>query len=359
MHTFHRSLAATAMLAFGVGTADASSVYTLSNESDGNAVLHFEQADDGSLSFVARYPTGGLGTGGGLGNQGAVAADDDFLFAIDPGSDEFSVFRFDGDSLVLTDRSSSFGLTPVSVTVDRDLVYLVNAGSDSIAGFRVSAEGEIEPIAGSVQPLSQAGTAPAQISFSKNGRQLIVTEKATQRILTFSVDGDGVAGDVQSFESPGATPFGFAVTSGRRVLVSEAAGGAPGASSVTAWKLSPQGELSVLDPVVGTRQSAACWVAVTPNGQFAYTTNTASGTVSAYRVRGDELLLQDDDGIAADFGAGTAPIDMTVSSDGRYLYSLNGGRDEIATLAIANDGSLSTVSATGGLPDRATGLLFR
>lgn len=358
MNITHRSIGTAALLALSIGVAHASSVYTLSNETNGNAVLQFEQADDGSLSLAARYPTGGLGTGGGLGNQGAIAAGDDFLYAVDPGSNEISVFRFDGDSLVLTDRSSSFGSTPVSVTVDRELVYVVNAGSDSIAGFRVSVGGEIEPIAGSVQPLSQVGTAPAQISFSKDGRQLIVTEKATQRILTFGIGDDGIAGGVQVFDSPGATPFGFTVISGRRVLVSEAAGGAANASSVTAWKLSPQGELSVLDPVVGTRQSAACWVAVTPNGQFAFTTNTASGTVSSYRVRGDRLLLQDEDGIAADFGAGTAPVDMAVSHDGRYLYTLNVGSDEIVTLEVANDGSLARIATTGGLPDRATGLLF-
>lgn len=360
MKVRNRAILTGVVLAIGIAEmTSADSLYTASNEIEGNAVLEFDQAADGTLNFVAAYPTGGFGTGGGLGNQGAVAADDDFLYVVDAGSDEISVFRFGDNGLEFADRVSSGGIRPVSLTVDRGVLYAVDAGSDSISGFRVSADGGLTPIPGSAQSLSQAGTAPAQISFSGDGGTLIVTEKATQRILTFPVDRNGVAGAASSFDSPGATPFGFALTHGRRVLVSEAAGGAPNASSVTSWKLSPQGELTVLDPVAPTLQSAACWVAVTPDNRFAYTTNTASGTVSAFRVRGDALINQDDDGIAASVGSGSAPIDMSVTLDGRFLHTLNTGTDSITTFRIANDGSLSPVATVDGLPDQATGLLSR
>ena len=349
-------------IALGVGlggTSLADTVYTASNAPEGNEVLRFDQSADGVLQLVAAYPTGGLGSGGGLGNQGAIAADEDFLYVIDAGSDEVSVLRFDDASLELVDRVSSGGIRPVSLSVDRGILYVVNAGSDNIAGFEVSAEGQLEPIPGSVQSLSTTGTAPAQISFSKDGRTLIVTEKATQRVVTFVVDRNGAAGPATAFDSPGATPFGFALTSGRRVLVSEAAGGAANASSVTSWKLSPDGELAVLDPVAPTLQSAACWVAVTPNGRFAYTTNTASGSVSAFRIQGDRLINQDADGVAASAGDGSAPIDMSVTPDGRFLHTLNTGTDTITTFRIANDGSLDPVASIGNIPDRATGLLVR
>ena len=98
---------------------------------------------------------------------------------------------------------------------------------------------------------------------------------------------------------------------------------------------------------------------MTPNGRFAYTTNTASGTVSAYRIKGDDLTLVDADGIAANVGAGTAPIDMVVSADGRYLHTLNTGNDTITTFRISNRGTLTAVGSLGGLPDRATGLAVR
>ena len=354
-----RGYAATVALAvLGTGGAYAdTTLYTSSNGAAGNAVIVIEQAPDGVLSLAETYPTGGTGTGGGLGNQGAIAIDDDFLFVINAGSDEVSAFRRLADSLELVGTVPSGGTRPVSVTVDRDVVYVVNAGSDNIAGFRVAESGALSPIAGSTRPLSGTGTGAAQIGFSKDGRVLVVTERATNNVSTWAVERDGLPGIYQVFASPGATPFGFTFTKGRRLLVSEAAGGAAGASSVSSWKVSPGGSLTLLDPVVPTLQSAACWVAVTPNGRFAYTTNTASGSLTAYSVRGDRLDLLDVDGLAASTGAGTAPIDLAISPDGEFLHTLNAGTDEIASFRIRRDGSLESRGILPGLPDGATGLV--
>lgn len=51
-------------------------VYTMSNQTDGNAVLAFRQHGD-TLVPAGSFPTGGKGSGGGLGNQGALALSDD------------------------------------------------------------------------------------------------------------------------------------------------------------------------------------------------------------------------------------------------------------------------------------------
>src|SRR5262245_50793914 len=50
----------------------AGAVYTLSNQSDGNRVLAFDRSGNGSLAPAGSFPTGGLGSGGGLGNQSAL-----------------------------------------------------------------------------------------------------------------------------------------------------------------------------------------------------------------------------------------------------------------------------------------------
>ena len=42
--------------------------------------------------------------------------------------------------------------------------------------------GDLEPLPESARPLSGSGTAPAQVSFTPAGDQLVVTERATQRI---------------------------------------------------------------------------------------------------------------------------------------------------------------------------------
>ena len=47
-------------------------LYTISNAITGNEVLVYNRLSDGSLSKTAVIPTKGKGSGGGLGNQGAL-----------------------------------------------------------------------------------------------------------------------------------------------------------------------------------------------------------------------------------------------------------------------------------------------
>ena len=70
-------------------------VYTLSNNVNNNEVISFQRNDKGEMLALGRFATGGTGTGGGLGNQGALAfsKNGDYLFAVNPGSNTLSVFR--------------------------------------------------------------------------------------------------------------------------------------------------------------------------------------------------------------------------------------------------------------------------
>jgi len=331
-------------------------VYTLSNSVDGNAVLSFQRARNGKLEAGPRYATGGKGTGGGLGNQGALVTDGDFLLAVNPGSDDLSVFKRGKHGLQLVDRIASGGTRPVSVTVRRGLVYVVNAGSDSIAGFWMSHSGRLSALPNSEHSLSGAGTAPAQIQFTADGRTLIVTEKNTNKIVTFALNHRGVPTDRQIADSVAATPFGFAITRNNLAIISEAVGGAPNASAVSSYRVRSNGALTVLDGAVGTTQTAACWVALTRNERFAFVTNTGSGTVSAYLVRGNgDLTLLN--AIAGNTGDGSAPTDVVVSGDDDFLHVLNAGADSIATFGVSPFGALRLVDEIDILPGAATGLV--
>src|SRR5262245_10385982 len=169
------------------GRSRADVVYTMSNASSGNELLAFRETDSGALAPLASYPTGGLGAGAGLGSQGAIASDGRHIFVVNPGSHDLSVFRVGRSGLQLIDTIASGGLRPISVTVHRDLVYVLNAGSDNIAGFRLRKDGSLDVLAGSEQPLSRDGADPAQITFSADGDTLIVTEKAANNIVLYSL----------------------------------------------------------------------------------------------------------------------------------------------------------------------------
>src|SRR5947209_6964498 len=85
-------LAAT-LLATSAASADTHRVFTSTNEAAGNRVLVYDRAAHGALEPVGSVATGGLGTGGGLSNQGAVQAAGGLLFVADAGSDDVAVLR--------------------------------------------------------------------------------------------------------------------------------------------------------------------------------------------------------------------------------------------------------------------------
>lgn len=334
-------------------------VYTLTNATAGNAVKAFDRAADGTLTAGAEYSTGGTGTGGGLGNQGGLVLDGRRLFAVNAGSDSISVFKTRHGRLELVDVEGSNGDQPISLTVHDDVLYVLNAGGPgNISGFRVTRKGELSPLAGSTRPLSGSGAGPAQVSFDPEGEALVVTEKATSQIVVYEVDDDtGRAGPPEAHASAGATPFGFAFDRREHLIVSEAFGGAPDASAVSSYELD-DGELDVITPSAGTTETAACWIVVTDDGRYTYTTNTGSASISGYRIsRGGRLTLLDADGRTGVTGAG--PIDMALSRESRFLYSLNSGDGSISGFRVERDGGLTPVGGAGGLPTGANGLAAR
>jgi 6-phosphogluconolactonase len=131
---------------------------------------------------------------------------------------------------------------------------------------------------------------------------------------------------------------------------------------VSSYALDDDGTPSVVSASVPTTETAACWIVVSKNGKFVYTTNTGSGTVSGYKFAPSTgaLTLLHANGVTADTGAGSAPTDLALSINGKYLYVLNSGTHEIDVFKVHNNnGSLSVVQSIDGLPDGATGLAAR
>ncbi|MEM7307585.1 MAG: beta-propeller fold lactonase family protein [Planctomycetota bacterium] len=367
-HTYLARFACASLTAFslaGLHAAQGSesfepgAVYTITNDPAANEVAIFSRATDGVVTFDKLVPTGGKGTGAGLGNQGAVILTDDerFLLAVNAGSDELSVFRVLADDLLLVDVSPSFGQMPVSITQRGDLVYVVNDTSDSIAGFRLTASGKLKDLPGSMASLSGIGTDPAQIEFGPTGDLLYVSEKASNLITVFQLDANGLPVSQSSLPSQGETPFGFAFGMRGQLFVSEAAAGADGLGSVSSYLAGPRGSLRPLSPVTANLGTATCWVVASPDGRRIFASNTGSDSVSSYAVGFDgglKLL----DAQAANTGAG--PLDMALTPDGRFFYVLNAAAGSIGDYAVESDAALTSLpGSNSGLPDFSSGLAAR
>lgn len=337
-------------------------VYTMTNATEGNAILIFDRASDGTLKPAGSEFTGGFGTGGGLGNQSGLTLTEEgqWLLAVNAGSDEISVLAVGPDGLILVDKVWSGGSRPVSITTYGNLVYVLNAGGivsseDNITGFILNESGSLTPIPDSTKPLSTSSTAPAQIGFNSDGTLLVVTEKATSKINTYTLDVDGKVRDHQIFTSAGTTPFGFSFGHRNQLFVSEANAGIPNSSSVSSYELKADGGLDVINPSVPTLQTAACWLAITKNGKYAYTTNTGSDSTTGFVIHNDgSLQLLHEDGVSG--MTGDAPIDMAFSRNSHFLYVLNANETSITGFALDSSGQLTPVEVMNALPGSANGL---
>jgi 6-phosphogluconolactonase (cycloisomerase 2 family) len=338
---------------------DGGAVYVLGNQSSGNTVIVFHRSTDGALIRVEEVATHGLGSGGTndpLGSQGALVLGDGghLLFAVNAGSNELSALSVTEDGVRFTDKISSGGERPVSVTTHGDLVYVLNAGgTPNITGFVVGRSGKLRAIPNSTRPLAGgAAAAPAEAQFSPDGGLLLVTEKGTNLIDVFAVDDDGHIFRHTSQSSNNATPFGFSFGRGRDVVISEAAGGAAGASTLSSYRVidedADSDDLRTVSKAVPDTQTAACWVVITGSGRIAFASNTGSGTVSSFSVgAGGGLSLKA--GVAADLGAGSGAIDMALSHDSRFLFVLSSAFGTINGFRVRGD-QLTPITTLGGLP---------
>jgi 6-phosphogluconolactonase len=344
----------------------AGAVYVLTNQVE-NAVAAFSISPNGTLNPAGEFLTGGAGdpvpqgtdpATDPLASQGALIRSNQFLFAVNAGSNQISVLRITVNGLSQVNVVDSGGVRPISLTLHENLLYVLNeGGTPNITGFTVGDDGTLTPLDGSTQPLiGDTAADPAQVSFNSEGTLLVVTEKAGNRLDSYTVDENGLPSAPIDNPSNGMTPFGFAFNNAGFLVVSEAFGGTPNAAAASSYNSSDDGTLSVISGSVVNSQTASCWVVTTNNGKSAFVSNTGSGTISSYSVGAGDGTLTLLNPVATDTGASSAPIDMALNNGSRFLFVLLGGSQSVASFRVERDGTLTLVDSEGGLPLGAQGI---
>ncbi len=351
-------LALTPMTALSASRPSVGAVYAMSNAPEGNEVVVFERNIFGRLTMTTSYATEGLGTGGTidpLGSQNSLilSPNNRWLFAVNAGSNNISVFRVQRHDLHLVGTYDSGGVFPTSLAFYHNLLYVLNAGQDpNITGFKISHHGELTLLADSTRSLSGGGF--HQVGFSPHGNRLIVTKGGADAnaILIFSVDEEGLPNALPTISpSAGLVPFGFIFDSRGRLLVAEAGSGA-----VSSYDIQDDNTLEVVNTSVANGNAATCWIAGTWFGTV-FTANTGSDNISEYTVNPFNGSLRLQEAIAA---FGNKPIDLATTDSGRYLYVLNAADGTVGAFRVLFNGKVFDLGAVPGLPlEYAQGIAVR
>jgi 6-phosphogluconolactonase (cycloisomerase 2 family) len=339
-------------------------VFVQTNQTTGNRIVVYDRAADGSLSRAGTYETGGAGGIAApgtetdhLASQKSLVYDaaHGLLLAVNGGSNSVSVFSVHGDRLRLESVVPSGGAFPASIAVHGRLVYVLDSGgTGTVQGFRIAGH-DLVPIRGSARSLDLANTdppffldSPGQVGFTPDGRQLLVTTKASANTIdVFGVRPNGRL-STTPVANPSATPVPFAFTfspTGRLVV------GEAGTSSVSTYELGRDGTLT--EPRSRSDgQVALCWIERVR--RFYYVANNGSNTVSAYTISpGGRPRLVGKAGLVASTEPGT--IDITSPPGTRFLYVENGS-GTVDEFTVNGDGTLTRHGTIGDLPSGIEGI---
>ena len=277
----------------------------------------------------------------------------------------------------------------------------------NITGFLMNSAGILTPIAGSTVDLDNR---PADLGFSADGTKLIVTSitagsaalpgpNAANSVSVFEVTSAGEildmvgsatgteVGNPEGRNLASAIDFDTTLINGREfVVVTEArefnSEGAPPmlpalqAGSVSVYELMADGSLveTAQDVAIGnpngspfdpSNQLTTCWIDFANDGQTFYVSNAINASISSLFLNenGELQILET---IAAQgvsgfanggttgqevFGTTDGFIDLDVSSDGRYLYQLEGLSGAISVYSISNGGLTLVQDLEGVLPE--------
>lgn len=410
-------------------------LFVMTNATDatrGNEVAMYKRAPNGDLSFVAYFPTGALddvdpqlGSGpaptaqvlrlvdptfplvvaaaDGLGSSNSLLLNDDnsCLFAVNAGSNSVSSFRVNDDSLRLVSVADSRGTFPVSLTIHRNILYVLNAGNrGNLAGFRVHNctllpldpvhQDAVVSLAGVTDSFpipapNEVLTTPAQVSFSPNGRRLVLSIKGgdpivvggalqalpSGRMVVFPVQANGQLGapTVTPFNirPTGALantggPFSFLFVDSRTLVITLANSG-----TVASFTINPDHTLSLTQnqAPLSAGAFAPCWL--DGNGRFIYTVSFGApsgvrqvlgegsglpdlnGMLTGFRVNHDGTLTPA--GVAVSYpapigGTGNHGIDVRVIDD--FLYFVQPRTGMVGRLTIRPNGQLTDMQHFGG-----------
>jgi len=338
-------------------------VFSMTNNPVANTITPFERSSDGTLTQREDVPTGGMGTGtpedsanglilanvSGESSPTNFRGTAKFLLAANGGSDSITVFRNEPDGLVQADVENSNGVRPISITVNRGVVYVLNAGTPmctglgpqpNITGFRLDAQGQLTPIPGSTRPLSGIpNSGCTQVAFDKTGKVVFVEEQQADVITSYTRNNDGTLSGPTPQQTTGNGPFGLNFTQRNQLLTTENFGAAPAQGGLASYSIDERtGLLTAASPTVRNGQSDTCWVTITDDNKLAFTSSFGDdGGISSYRVEPDgNLVLLDAQ--AATVGSGSS--DVTLSRDSKYLYVKNSLEGTVTSFRVEDDGAL-------------------
>jgi 6-phosphogluconolactonase len=233
------------------------------------------------------------------------------------------------------------GPTGIAVDPSNRFLYVANEGDGRIYQFRIKRDtGDLAMVGeGSVDdgPASR----PQQIAISPHGDFVYVTNAgkgADGSIAEYMIkSATGALKPLEIFRSSGLQqPLGIAITpNGNFVYVSDS-----GAGTIVVFAVESSGELKQVGstPSLGDRTGQPGLVAVHPSGSFVYTVDRSLGTVAVFKTTADGKLSATKTYHVGISTAGPFGIALAAVGPDVFVYTANRGVDTVSSLIVKSGG---------------------
>jgi 6-phosphogluconolactonase (cycloisomerase 2 family) len=283
-----------------------------------NTVSLFNVSSSGSLSEVTpRTPTGQQPLSLAIDAGGA------FLFAGNVGSNNISVFSINSGSGALTEVTGSpfFSLSPSTIKIVGNFLYVANSNSSSVSAYSFSSAGALTPVAGSPFATGNSITLasnPSSMTADPAGHFLYVANLATSNFSVFSINSTSgaltaisgspyvVTGPVTiTITPPTTTPVALAVDpSGKYLYIASL-------NSNNIFGFSLDSSTGVPTPITGspfTGPSGPVFITMDPGGKYTFVGNQTANNVALFTLNTSTGALTS----STTFSTGTAPTSMLI-----------------------------------------------
>ena len=349
-------------------TADTDIIYLESNDArtNQNAILAYRRTPDGAVSALPGSPffMGGSGSSAtrDTDQNVIVSPDQTLLFAVNCGSNSIAVFHIAPDGTLTPVSDSPFpsgGVTPVSVGLLGDRLYVAHLGGNfpqpmsNYTGFTVAPDGGLTPILGATVTVGY-GAHPTQTLTTPQAPLVFGADFGSGKIQAFRITASGAMQQSPNTPLSSDAPLGLTAHPTQPILYV----GLPFAAQLGVYTFDSAGTLT---PVTRASNSgsAICWLTVTRDGKNLYSTNTGDNSVSWYDLS-NPLAPIERQHLPLTGGGGA--FQLMTNAAGNYLYvvtqrfSSNLNENALHTFRIGASGVLTEVGSPLVLPLSASAL---
>jgi DNA-binding beta-propeller fold protein YncE len=251
-------------------------------------------------------------------------------------------FSFTAGTAVTTTSSEpldvAFAPSPVSTSGPTTVwnFYVTEYGGSIVEQFQLTvnsatctaAVNRVSPYSASLIPVGQA---PYGIAISPNGATAYVSNSGSATVTPISLNAGAVGGQTGAPIPVGRNPEGIAMSSSGTVVVADSGSGA--VTVINTSNNTPGPPITV--------GSSPDYVAVTPNGSWAYVTNVGSGTVSAVNLASCTPASCQ----VLTIGLPSVGYGVVMSPDGTTAWVACPGAGEVVPISVATNSIASDVIA--------------